>query len=114
MNKESVMAVGTLSLDNQEFVVLPKADYLRLLGLAGDAIPAGSVEASRYLRESIGGDLRRAREAAGLTQAELARRLRKSQSMVSGAENGTVKTGWPYARAVLKACGLPEDWQAPG
>lgn len=48
-----------------------------------------------------------------LTQAELARRLKKSQAMVSGAENGTVKTGWPYAKAVLKARGLPEDWKAP-
>ncbi len=104
------MAVGTLVIDNAEFVVVPKAEWLRLLGkTAPDAISP----ARQSVRESIGRDLRKARDAAGLTQAELAKKLKKSQAMVSGAENGTVKTGWPYAKAVLKACGLPEDWMAP-
>jgi len=104
------MTIGTLVIDNMEFVVLTKAEWLRLTGKA-DPLPLSPARQS--VRESIGGDLRKAREAAGLTQAELARRLKKSQAMVSGAENGTVKTGWPYAKAVLNACGLPEDWKAP-
>ena len=104
------MTVGTLMIDNVAFVVVPKAEWLRLLGKAA---PEALSPARQSVRESIGRDLRKAREAAGLTQAELAKKLRKSQAMVSGAENGTVKTGWPYAKAVLKACGLPEDWKAP-
>jgi ribosome-binding protein aMBF1 (putative translation factor) len=105
------MTIGTLVIDNAEFVVVPKAEWLRLLGKAA---PETLSPARQNVRTSIGHDLRQAREAAGLTQADLAKKLKKSQAMVSGAENGTVKTGWPYAKAVLKACGLPDDWQAPG
>jgi len=105
------MTVGTLIIDNTEFVVLPKAEWLRLIG---QTAPETLSPARQSVRDGIGRDLRKAREHAGLTQAELAKKLKKSQAMVSGAENGTVKTGWPYAKAVLKACGLPEDWQAQG
>ncbi len=104
------MTIGTLVIDNMEFVVVPKAEWLRL---AGEAVPGTLSPARRSVRESIGRDLRKAREAAGLTQVELAQKLGKSQAMVSGAESGSVKTAWPYAKAVLKACGLPEDWRAP-
>jgi len=104
------MTIGTLVIDNTEFVVLPKAEWLRL---TGQAMPGALSPARQSVQESIGRDLRKARDHAGLTQAELAKKLKKSQAMVSGAENGTVKTGWPYAKAVLKACGLSEDWKAP-
>ena len=104
------MTVGTLVIDDKEFVVLPKAEWLRLVG---KATKVGLTPARRSVRTAIGTDLRKARELAGLTQAELAKKLKKSQAMISGAENGTIKTGWPYASAVLKACGLPEDWKAP-
>jgi transcriptional regulator with XRE-family HTH domain len=50
------------------------------------------------------------REHAGPTQAELAERLGKSQTMVSQAEGGTARVSEHYVKAVLKACGLPEDW----
>jgi len=52
-----------------------------------------------------------ARRAAGLTQAQLAKRLGKSQALVSLAERGRTWTGTPYRLEVLKACGLPEDWK---
>ncbi len=107
------MTVGIMTFDNQEFVVLPKEEYIRLLGAQAGTIPDGCVEASSFVRQSIANDLRAMREHAGLTQAELAKKLRKSQTMVSGAESGTVKTGWAYTKAVLKACGLPEDWKGP-
>lgn len=102
------MTIGTLVIDNTEFVVVPKAEWLRLVGQTG---PETLSPARQSVREGIGRDLRKAREHAGLTQAELAKKLKKSQAMVSGAEKGTVKTGWPYAKAVLKACGLPEEWK---
>lgn len=101
------MDTATFTISGEEFVVLPKRDYDRLRG-----VPDGSVDAIEFARGSIARDLRTMRETAQLTQAQLARKLRKSQAMVSGAENGTVKTGWRYAKTVLKACGLPEDWKA--
>jgi hypothetical protein len=33
--------------------------------------------------------------------------------MVSGAESGGISVSEHYVRAVLKACGLPEDWVGP-
>jgi transcriptional regulator with XRE-family HTH domain len=57
--------------------------------------------------------VRDARRQAGLTQAELAGRLGKSQSLVSHAEIGLCHIGERYVQAVLAACGLAEDWGAP-
>jgi DNA-binding XRE family transcriptional regulator len=55
--------------------------------------------------------LRAARHQAGLTQAQLAGRMGRSQALVSLAERGGLRIGAPYLRAVLEACGLPQDWQ---
>jgi DNA-binding XRE family transcriptional regulator len=101
-------AVATLEIHGEEFVLLPRVEYDRLRG-----IPADAVDAVAFGMESLGGSLRLAREEAGLTQAELAKRLRRSQSMVSSAETGTVRIGQRYVAAVLRACKLPEDWR-PG
>ena len=99
----------TIKLGKTEYVILPKAEYLRLQSMAG--IPAGSVDAIDFARASIGSMLRDAREHAGLTQAELAKKLKKSQPMISGAEGGTISVSERYVASVLKACGLPKDWQ---
>jgi len=80
------MNAVALNIHGEEFVVIPKRDYDRLRG-----IPDG--------------------EAAGLTQVELSKRLKKSQAFVSGAESGASRVGERYVLAVLKACGLPEDWK---
>ena len=101
----------TIKIGKTEYVIVPKAEYLRLQNLAG--VPTGSVDAVEYARASIGATLKAAREHAGLTQAELARALRKSQPMISGAESGTISVSDRYVKAVLKACDLPEDWAGP-
>ncbi len=101
----------TIKLGKTEYVILPKAEYLRLQSVAG--VPEGSVDAVEYARGSIGATLKAAREHAGLTQAELAVRLKKNQPMVSGAESGTISVSERYARAVLKACKLPAAWTGP-
>jgi ribosome-binding protein aMBF1 (putative translation factor) len=101
----------TIKLGKTEYVIIPKAEYLRLQGKAG--IPAGSVEAADYARASIGATLKAAREHAGLTQADLAERLGKSQPMVSGAESGSISVSDRYVATVLKACRLPKDWTGP-
>jgi DNA-binding XRE family transcriptional regulator len=100
--------VQTIKLGKTEYVILPKAEYVRLQGIAG--VPAGSVDAIEYARGSLASTLKAAREHAGLTQAELAKALKKSQPMVSGAESGTISVSERYVAAVLKACRLPEDW----
>jgi DNA-binding XRE family transcriptional regulator len=103
-----VASVPSFEIHGEEFVLLPRVEYDRLRG-----IPSGAVNAVTFGMESIGRSLRLAREAAGLTQAELAKRLRRSQSMVSSAETGSVRIGERYVAAVLRACKLPEDWK-PG
>jgi len=106
-NRKTAVA-GTLTIQGVEYVVIPKADYLRT-----QDVPPGTVDAHTFVRQSIARDLRAAREHAGLTQAELADRMGKSQTMVSQAESGTARVSERYVKAVLEACGLPEDWAGP-
>jgi ribosome-binding protein aMBF1 (putative translation factor) len=109
MAREDTVA-GTLTIRGVEYVVIPKAEYLRV---RDSAVPKGSVDAHEFVRESIAADLRAAREQAKLTQTELAKRMSKSQTLVSQAEAGVARVSERYVRAVLKACGLPADWSGP-
>lgn len=65
-----------------------------------------------WARAELGRSLRRARLKAGLSQADLARKVRRSESMIAGAEAGTLVVSERYVASVLRACGLPEDWPA--
>lgn len=98
---------ATLQIDGKEYVVLPKAEYLRLTH-AED----GLVDAKEFLRASIGSDLRKAREHAGLSQTALAKKLGITQPMVSATEAGRTQVSERYVRRVLKACKLPANWVA--
>jgi DNA-binding XRE family transcriptional regulator len=98
----------TIRIGKEEYVVIPKGEYLRLQKLAG--IPEGSVDALEYANTAIAHTLKAAREAGGLTQVELAKKLGKSQPLIGGAENGTIHVGERYVASVLKACSLPSDW----
>jgi len=69
------------------------------------ALPEPSVLAAR------GAYLQAARKAARLTQGQLAAAMGRSQALVSLAERGRTWTGEPYRLEVLRACGLPRDWQ---
>jgi transcriptional regulator with XRE-family HTH domain len=70
------------------------------------------MEKSIYTREyaAVTRLLRRAREAAGFTQTDLARTLGQSQSFVCKAENGDRRLDVVQLRTVLAALGvtLPE------
>jgi len=111
MKAESVKSggVATLEIHGEEFVLLPRAEYDRMRG-----VPAGAVDAVTFGMQALGRSLRLAREEAGLTQVELAKKLRRSQSLVSSAETGTVRVGQRYVLAVLKACKLSKDWKPGG
>jgi ribosome-binding protein aMBF1 (putative translation factor) len=99
------MAPTLVTLAGREYVILPRDEYERLAG-----IPAGSVDAVEYTMSSIARTLRKAREHAGLSQNELAKKIRKSQAAVSSAEGGKMRVTDAYIKAVLKACKLPPDW----
>lgn len=106
------MKTRTMILDGEEYIVIPRVLYEREMKKA--TLPPGAVDAVAFANKSIGDDLRAAREQAGLTQTTLAKKLGKSQPLVSGAENGTIAVGETYVAAVLKACGLPKSWTPAG
>lgn len=91
-----------------EPVVLPKDEYEAL----AKAKRPKTVDAVAYGRAALARDILAARKAAKLTQAELAKRMNVSQSMVSQAEKNKTAVGERYVVALLKACGLPENWSA--
>jgi transcriptional regulator with XRE-family HTH domain len=53
--------------------------------------------------------LREARLRAGITQAELGRRVKRSQSQIARWERGDVKPSLETLRELIRACGL-ELW----
>lgn len=99
------MIEPTVTIKGETYVLIPQKRYAALLQAAGE-LP----EAQSFLDQSIGTSLRKARLAAGLTQLELAQKLKVDQSMVSQAETGKSRVGEAYVRRVLKACKLPVDW----
>jgi len=99
---------GTLTIGNEEYVVIPRAEYLRMQGL-----PEDTVEAVEFATASIARGLREARDEAQLSQDELAKKLKVSRSMVANTEAGRINVSERYIRRVLKACGLPADWKSP-
>jgi ribosome-binding protein aMBF1 (putative translation factor) len=103
------MPTITLQVDGHEYVALPKADYARLIRSA----PPETVDALEYVLGALGRNLKAARKSAGLTQAQLAKKLGKAQATVSGSENGKTQVSDKYVAKVLKVCGLPADWKAP-
>jgi ribosome-binding protein aMBF1 (putative translation factor) len=110
MARQKTAVAGTLTIRGVEYVVIPKAEYLRV---QDNALPKGAADAHVFVRESIAADLRAAREHADLTQADLAKKMGKSQTLVSQAEAGIARVSERYVRAVLKACRLPAEWSGP-
>jgi len=94
----------TLTIDGREYIAIPAAQYRREQGLVGD-------DGIAWARAELGKTLRQAREHAGLTQGALAKRLKRSQSMVARAELGDLRISERYVKTVLKACKLPSDWR---
>lgn len=99
-----------LHLAEGDYVIIPRAEYLRLRGAA--AAPEGLplTDAKAAVLAEMGKRVRLAREHAGLTQSALAARLRVTQAMVSKAESGAGRISGAYIGRVLKACKLPADW----
>lgn len=58
-------------------------------------------------RRPLASLVRMVRVEAGLTQAELARRLGVSQAMIAGVESGRIKIADGFVSRVREACALP-------
>jgi ribosome-binding protein aMBF1 (putative translation factor) len=98
----------TMTIDGVEYVALPADEYRRLRGEA----PSAQEDGVAWARAELGRTLRRAREEAELSQTALAKRLKKSQTLVARAELGEIQVSERYVKTVLKACRLPADWPA--
>lgn len=96
------MSYPTFTLGGTAYAIVPR-EVLAELG-AVRSTPA------QRRRKALAARLRAAREHAGLTQAELAEALGKSQPMVANVEAGRVRVGERYLALVLEACDLPEGW----
>ena len=101
---------GQLIIDGEEFIVIRKADYE---ALAGGNSNKKTAPALPFVLGALGRNLKAARDHAGLTQEELAKKLGKAQTTVSGSESGKIRVSEKYVAKVLKVCGLPLDWRAP-
>jgi transcriptional regulator with XRE-family HTH domain len=66
---------------------------------------AGDPEADRVLRQ-FGEEMRAARKAAGLTQAQFAKRLGRSQQYVSRVEHGTRNLSVRAMVTIARSVGL--------
>jgi transcriptional regulator with XRE-family HTH domain len=99
---------GVIKIGGVDFVLVPVAEYLRL---GGDASRLASTRSLAKGAASVAKRLYDARRHAGLTQAQLAKRLGKSQPMVSQAESGAARVSERYVRTVLDACRLPSTWR---
>lgn len=93
-------------IDGEEYVAVPRAEYLRLTG--GEA----PVEAVSFIQKALGKNLRAAREYGGFAVAALAGQLGVDTKTVRAAERGAIAVDSRYVRKVLRVCGLPRDWKA--
>ena len=91
------MTVKILELAGKRWAILPETDYKRLAAHAGEAgdLPAlpkpdadGNYPAIEYGRVSLARKIIRARQQAGLTQAELARRAAIRPETLNRIEKG--------------------------
>lgn len=104
--------IQTVTLAGQRFVIVPEAEFRRM---AGDAktlpLPPrdarGNYPAAEALKVSIARSILRERRAAGLTQAELARRAGIRTETLNRIERGkhapSVATVEKIERALKKA-----------
>jgi len=84
------MALQTIEVRGERFVVLPEEEFCRLVDLPAfpEAAADGSVDAVAYARASVARDLILARRSAGLTQAQLAKAAHVRQETISRLEYG--------------------------
>lgn len=86
--------IQTMMLGGQRFVILPEAEFARLLGEPTEpelpaALPDGNYPAIETARMLLARDIIQARRALGWSQAELARRSGVRVETIDRLERGT-------------------------
>ena len=92
------MTAKILELDGKRYAILPEKDFKRLAAQAGEggwpelpkADARGEYPAVEYARTSLARKIIKARRAAGLSQAELARRAGIRPETLNRIEKGKV------------------------
>lgn len=88
-----------MRIGGSDYVAIPKAEYQALIG---EPDPDMATTAAT---------LRAARTYAGLTQADLADKLKVGQAHISNCESSRERVGAKLITRWLKACRLPADWK---
>jgi len=102
MSKTLGAGVQEVQLGRETYCLLRKRDYLRLLREVERSV---GVDASDYARMSIGRDLRRKRQKAGMSQVEVARKSGLRVETLSRLENGQGNPTFATVRRILRALG---------
>ena len=106
-SRKAAVVEGMLKIDGVDFVLVGADEFLRL---GGDEGRLTGLPPRKARENAVATRVREARKHVGLTQAQLAMRLGKSQTFVSHAESGSARVNERYVGAVLKACGLRRTW----
>ncbi len=116
----------TLNLDGNEYVVLPRAEFDRLSGMARAAtlvpLPApdadGNYPAQEFMRASMARKLATERTRLGLSQRELANlaglRVETISRLETGKHTVSTLTADKIARALKNARNKPVQRKSPG
>lgn len=87
--------IQTLTLGGKRFVVIPEAEFKRLVGRDNPSLPSlpepdelGDVAAVEYARASLARKIIASRKRAGLSRAELARRAGVRPETLNRIEKG--------------------------
>jgi DNA-binding XRE family transcriptional regulator len=113
------MNVQTLTVAGKKFAVVPFEDYTQLLkGAKPDerdlpALPeplsGGNYPALGFMRASIARDIIKRRRAAGLSQAELARRARIQPAVLNRIEKAKVDAETATVDKIVRALDAAEN-----
>ena len=107
------MTVKTITLGGKEYAILEAKEYRRLRALARAAEadfpplpppdPSGNYPAVEYARASLARKILRQRRAAGLTQADLARRAGIRPETLNRIERGKATPGAATVLKIMRA-----------
>lgn len=87
-------------IKNKTFCLVPKEEFLLMRHLE-----EGAVDAVQFANQSIGRSLKAKREAAGLTQSDVAKSARMRPEMISRIESGRGNPTVATVKRILRALG---------
>lgn len=90
-----------MKVGKKTFCLVPKEEYLAAIR----ALEGASVDAREFIETAVASDLREKREAAGLTQVEVAKKAKMRQEVLSRIESGQGNPTVSTIKRILKAIG---------